>query len=98
MTLHNVYFSGKGTTKACAQSIKNAMGLNSKPYPWAKTPPRGVIDIPAGVELVVGSLVVDGVELSSGRYSDTEGSARSHFKSGGGTLVVRGPGVKIFVK
>jgi hypothetical protein len=58
----------------------------------------GVIDIPAGVELVVGSLVVDGVELSSGRYSDTEGSAKSHFKSGGGTLVVRGPGVKIFVK
>jgi hypothetical protein len=50
----------------------------------------GVIDIPSGVELVVGALVVDGVELPSGRYSDVEGSAKRHFRAGGGTLVVRG--------
>ncbi len=46
MTLHNVYFSGKGTTKACAGAIRAAMGLASKPYPWHKTPPKGVVDIP----------------------------------------------------
>ena len=60
MTLHNVYFSGKGTTKACAQSIKNAMGLNSKPYPWAKTPPRGVIDILAEDVLLLSMPVYGG--------------------------------------
>jgi hypothetical protein len=58
----------------------------------------GVIDIPSGVELVVGALVVDGVELPSGRYSDVEGSAKRHFRAGGGTLVVRGESLKLFVR
>jgi len=60
MTLHNVYFSGKGTTKACAQCIRTAMGLNSKPYPWAKTPPRGVVDIPAEDVLLLSMPVYGG--------------------------------------
>ena len=29
MTLHTVFFSGKGTTAACAHCIKNAMGLTN---------------------------------------------------------------------
>ena len=59
---------------------------------------EGVVDIPSGVELTVGALVVDGVELPSGRYSDVEGSAKSHFRTGGGTLVVRGESLKMFVR
>jgi hypothetical protein len=47
---------------------------------------------------VVGALVVDGVELPSGRYSDVEGSAKRHFRAGGGTLVVRGESLKLFVR
>ena len=58
----------------------------------------GVVDIPAGGRLVVESLFVDGKKLPSGRYSDTEGSAKSHFRSGGGTLVVCGPFFGILIR
>ena len=58
----------------------------------------GLIDIPAGVNLVVESFFVNGVKLPSGLYSDAKGSAKAHFKSGGGTLVVSGTGLKIFMR
>ena len=47
MTLHTVFFSGKGTTAACAHCIKNAMGLQNKTYDWLQKPPTADIDIAA---------------------------------------------------
>ena len=43
MTLHTVYFSGKGTTAACAHYIKNAMGLKTKTHDWLHKPPTAEI-------------------------------------------------------
>ena len=43
MTLHTVYFSGKGTTAACAHCIKNAMGLKNKTHDWLHKPPTAEI-------------------------------------------------------
>ncbi len=60
MTLHNVYFSGKGTTKTCATTIRTAIGLESKPYPWHKNPPKGPIDIPAEDVLLLSMPVYGG--------------------------------------
>ena len=34
MVLHNVYFSGKGTTKACADCIASEMGMEVNEYNW----------------------------------------------------------------
>lgn len=34
MVLHNVYFSGKGTTKACADCIASEMGMEVKEHDW----------------------------------------------------------------
>lgn len=47
MTLHTVFFSGKGTTAACAHCIKNAMGQTNKIHDWLKKPPTATLDIPA---------------------------------------------------
>lgn len=47
MTLHTVFFSGKGTTAACAHRIKNAMGRTNKTHDWLKKPPTATVDIPA---------------------------------------------------
>lgn len=47
MTLHTVFFSGKGTTATCAHRIKNAMGRTNKTHDWLKKPPTATVDIPA---------------------------------------------------
>ncbi len=61
MILHNVYFTGTGTTKTCAGCIRTAMGLQSKPYVWNRTPPRGPIHIPAGDVLLLSMPVYGGL-------------------------------------
>ena len=53
MVLHNVYFSGKGTTKACADCIASEMGMEVKEHDWLT--PAAVqekIQIPAGEALL----------------------------------------------
>ena len=60
MTLHTVFFSGKGTTAACAHCIKNAMGLTNKTYDWLQKPPTAVMDIAAGDALLLAMPVYGG--------------------------------------
>lgn len=60
MLLHNVYFSAKGTTKACARCIREAIGLESRAYPWLRQPPTGPVDIPAGDALLLSLPVYGG--------------------------------------
>lgn len=60
MKLHTVFFSGKGTTAACAHCIKNAMGLANKTYDWMKKPPTGPVDIPAEDVLLLAMPVYGG--------------------------------------
>ena len=60
MTLHTVFFSGKGTTAACAHCIKNAMGLQNKTYDWLQKPPTADIDIAAEDALLLAMPVYGG--------------------------------------
>lgn len=61
MVLHNVYFSGKGTTKACADCIASEMGMEVNEYNWLT--PAAVqekIQIPAGEALLFSMPVYGG--------------------------------------
>ena len=61
MVLHNVYFSGKGTTKACADCIASEMGMEVKEHDWLT--PAAVqekIQIPAGEALLFSMPVYGG--------------------------------------
>ncbi len=60
MTLHTVFFSGKGTTAICAHCIKNAMGQTNKTHDWLKKPPTAVVDIPAEDALLLAMPVYAG--------------------------------------
>ena len=60
MTLHTVFFSGKGTTAICAHCIKNAMGQTNKIHDWLKKPPTAVVDIPAEDALLLAMPVYAG--------------------------------------
>lgn len=60
MTLHNIFFSGKGTTAACGHWIKNAMGLPAKTQDWLKKAPSGPVDIPAEDVLLLSMPVYGG--------------------------------------
>ena len=60
MKLHTVFFSGKGTTAACAHCIKNAMGKPAKLHDWMKKPPTGPVDIPAEDVLLLAMPVYGG--------------------------------------
>lgn len=45
--LHNIYFSGKGTTKACAECIGGGLDLEMCSYDWLVQPCEGLLEIPA---------------------------------------------------
>ena len=47
MILHTVYFTGKGTTKTCAECISAASGLERRSRNWARRPQNDPLDIPA---------------------------------------------------
>lgn len=44
--LHNIYFSGKGTTKICAECIGAGLHLEEKSYDWRKQPCETRLEIP----------------------------------------------------
>lgn len=60
LLLYNVYFSAKGTSKVCAQCIREAIGLESRAYPWLRQPPTGPVDIPAEDALLLSLPVYGG--------------------------------------
>ena len=79
MVLHNVYFSGKGTTKACADCIASEMGMEVKEHDWLT--PAAVqekIQIPAGEALLFSMPVYGGFipHICAERVSTLEGITR----------------------
>lgn len=44
--LHNIYFSGRGTTKFCARWIEENLHMDTKVYDWFAQPPSQVLEIP----------------------------------------------------
>ena len=77
MILHSVYFSGKGTTKVCADCIASELGMETKEYNWL-LPASGEekIWIPAEDALLFSMPVYGGFipHICAERVSGLEGS------------------------
>lgn len=59
--LHNVYFSAKGTTKACADCIAENLRMEAKTYDWLREPCTEPAAIPAGDVLLFSMPVYGGL-------------------------------------